>query len=290
MSWRTIVVTSKCKLTYKNDYLIIRSEQLKAIHLSEISTIIIDSTAVTLTSYLISALLDRKVKIVFCDAKRNPQGEILPYYGCHNASKRLNQQIGWSKDFSTLLWTVIIKEKILKQADVLKEIESDKYSLLYEYIDGLTIGDKTNREGHSAKVYFNALFGKDFTREQDNDINVMLNYGYSILLSQFNKEIVANGYSTQLGMKHHNEFNMFNLSSDIMEPFRVLIDKIVYENQDQTYSGEIKNKLIQVLNQKVVINNASYYVPNAISIYVRSIFEALNKEKLECIKFFDYEL
>lgn len=114
MSWRTIVITNKCKLTYKNDYLIIRSEQLRAIHLSEISTIIIDSTAVTLTSYLISALLDRKVKIVFCDEKRNPQGEILPYYGCHNASKRLNQQIAWSKDFSTLLWTVIIKEKILK--------------------------------------------------------------------------------------------------------------------------------------------------------------------------------
>jgi len=64
--------------------------------------------------------------------------------------------------------------------------------------------DATNREGHAAKVYFNALFGLNFTRTSDNFVNAALNYGYSIILLTFTREIVANGYITQLGLYHQN--------------------------------------------------------------------------------------
>ena len=87
MTWRTIFIKSKAKLSYKNDYLVVRNEEIHMIHLSEINTVIIDSTAVTITSYLISEMLSRKIKLVFCDDKRNPQGEVVPYYGCHDSSK-----------------------------------------------------------------------------------------------------------------------------------------------------------------------------------------------------------
>jgi CRISPR-associated endonuclease Cas1 subtype II len=91
----------------------------------------------------------------------------------------------------------------------------------------VVLGDKTNREGHAAKVYFNALFGKDFSRKQLNDINAGLNYGYSIILSMFSREIVKNGCITQIGIKHSNYFNQYNLASDLMEPFRVIIDHVL---------------------------------------------------------------
>ncbi|MEE0725860.1 MAG: CRISPR-associated endonuclease Cas1, partial [Clostridium saudiense] len=84
MTWRTVVITNKAKLSYKNDYLIVRNDEVKLIHLSEINTIIIDTTAATMTSYLISEMLSRKIKIIICDKKRNPQGEIVSYYGSHN--------------------------------------------------------------------------------------------------------------------------------------------------------------------------------------------------------------
>ena len=290
MTWRTVVIENKAKLSYKNDYLIVRGEKIKTIHLSEISTIIIDNTAVTLTSYLISELLDRKIKLVFCDHQRNPQGEVLPYYGCHNSSKKIQEQLNWDSQYSGIIWTRIIYEKIMNQANLLKEIESDRYKLLYNYLDQLTILDETNREGHSAKIYFNTLFGMDFSREQDNDINIMLNYGYSILLSQFNKEIVANGCLTQLGIKHKNEFNPFNLSSDLMEPFRPIVDRLVYELREHTFNGNTKLKLLQLLNKKVVINDSSQYLPNAISIYVKSVIEALKNKDMNLIKFVEYEL
>ena len=52
---------------------------------------------------------------------------------------------------------------------------------LVTYADELEYFDNTNREGHAAKVYFNSLFGKGFSRDDVNDINAALNYGYSIL-------------------------------------------------------------------------------------------------------------
>ncbi len=106
----------------------------------------------------------------------------------------------------------------------------------------IELGDKTNREGHAAKVYFNALFGMDFSRSKECAINAALNYGYGILLSCFNREVIANGYITQLGLFHNNMFNQFNLASDLMEPFRILVDRIVVKNKPEKFESERKNE------------------------------------------------
>ena len=59
-----------------------------------------------------------------------------------------------------------------------------------------------------------ALFGLSFTRTEDSLVNAALNYGYSIILSAFTREIVAGGYITQLGLFHDNMFNQFNFASE----------------------------------------------------------------------------
>lgn len=92
LSWRTIVVQSHVKLSYKNDYMISRGEDVKMVHLSEINTIIIDSTQVSVTSYLLCELVKRKIKVIFCDEKRNPCSELMPYYGTYNSSKRFESK------------------------------------------------------------------------------------------------------------------------------------------------------------------------------------------------------
>lgn len=289
MTWRTVVIKTKAKLSYKNDYLVIRNENVKMIHLSEINTLIIDSTAVTITSYLISEMLSKKIKVIFCDNKRNPQSKIVPYYGSHDSSKKIHLQLQWD-DYAKDVWTRIIKEKIINQAKLLKYCLNDNYKKLYNYADQLELFDSTNREGHAAKVYFNTLFGTGFNRDDADDINAALNYGYTILLSQFNKEIVADGYLTQLGIKHSNYFNYFNLSSDIMEPFRPLVDKIILDNYGKTFTGAMKLELLDILNKKVKIKGRDQYVSNAIGIYVRSVINAIEKKNIDLIEFFEYEL
>ncbi|MGL5869586.1 type II CRISPR-associated endonuclease Cas1 [Clostridium chrysemydis] len=275
MSWRTVVVTEKCKLSYKNNYMIIRNEEVKMVHLSEMNLLVIDTTLVSITSILLCELLNRKIKIIFCDERHNPKGEVTSYYGSHNTSKKVQNQSKWTNDIKSKVWKKIIEQKIINQAKVLELYEKENVDKLKKYAKEVDIDDNTNREGFSAKVYFNSLFGSDFSRSLDDDINAALNYGYSILLSTVNKEVVSNGYITQLGVNHKNEFNQFNLGCDLMEPFRPFIDCIVFKNKRDLLDKEFKYKLINVLNEKALIDGKEYYLSNAIQIYTRSILKAI---------------
>ena len=158
--------------------------------------------------------------------------------------------------------------------------------LLQGYLEEITYGDATNREGHAAKVYFNALFGKDFTRTDDLLINAALNYGYSILLSAFNREIVLNGYLTQLGLFHDNMFNQFNLASDLMEPFRPLVDRMVLQMTLVEFEHLQKMELVNLLNKEVIINDRCEFISNAIKIYCKSVFDALEDGDVSLIRFY----
>ncbi len=158
--------------------------------------------------------------------------------------------------------------------------------MLFGYLNEITFGDETNREGHAAKVYFNALFGKDFTRTIECPANAALNYGYSILLSIFNREITSNGYITQLGLFHDNMFNQFNLASDLMEPFRPLVDKLVMELEPEQFETEEKRNILQIMDEDVIIGGRVENILNAIKIYTRSIFNALNENDVAEIKFY----
>ena len=54
MSFRTIVITNKANLNYKNRFLIVKQElEEKYIHLSEIDTIIVDSISESISTYLL---------------------------------------------------------------------------------------------------------------------------------------------------------------------------------------------------------------------------------------------
>ena len=251
----------------------------------------LESTAISLTASLVSELLKRKIKVVFCDEKRNPCGEILPYYGSHDTSIKIRKQIVWDAATKAAIWTEVVSDKIRKQSEFLLELgKMAEASLLQSYLAEITFGDTTNREGHAAKVYFNAVFGMHFTRTEENPINAALNYGYTIILSAFNREVVNNGYITQLGIFHDNMFNPFNLSSDIMEPFRILVDRKVYSMQPEKLEHEEKVELVNLLNEEVYIAERKEYVNNAIKIYVKSILDALSENDSSMIRFYKNEL
>lgn len=290
MSWRTVVVSSSAKLDYQLGYLVVRKDVTVKVHISEISILIIESTAVSLTAALLNELMRKKIKVIFCDEKRNPSSELLPYYGSHDTSAKIREQIRWSEQEKTLIWTEIVTEKIRKQADTLDQYGKSEAKLLRKYIEEIEYGDTTNREGHAAKVYFNALFGMDFTRTEENSINAALNYGYGILLSAFNREIVMNGYITQIGLFHNNMFNQFNLGSDLMEPFRSIVDQQVKNMMPQKFESEEKRTILEILQNEVLIAGRKEYVSNAIKIYCKSIFDALSSNDISLIKFYQYEL
>ena len=290
MSWRTIIISQSAKLDYQMGYMVVRRETVVKIHISEIYMLLIETLAVSLTAALLLELTKRKVKVILCDEKRNPSSELLPYYGSHDTSQKIKKQIAWDKDVKTAVWTEIVSEKIRQQAALLEECGLKESEMLHQYLKELRYGDTSNREGHAAKVYFNALFGMDFTRGEDNATNAALNYGYSIILSCFTREIAANGYITQLGLFHDNMYNPFNLASDLMEPYRPLVDRIVKKKNLDTFEHDDKIDMLRLLDEEIWINNRREYVSNAIKIYTKSVFDALNDQDISLIRFYRYEL
>lgn len=290
MSWRIVVISNCAKLEYKMDYMIVRQSEITKIHLSEILMLIVESTAVSLTAGLLNELTKRKIKIVFCDEKRNPSSELVSYYGSHDTSAKVRQQIGWTTEIKSVIWTEIVSEKIRNQQRFLDSLCKKENEMLKQYLMEIQPGDVTNREGHAAKVYFNAVFGMEFSRSLDIPINAALNYGYGILLSAFNREIVANGYITQLGLFHDNMFNQFNLGSDLMEPFRILVDREVYRMNPDKLERDEKMHLVNILNHEVIIDGKRNYVINAIKIYCKSVFDAINDNDVSLIRFYSDEL
>lgn len=290
MSWRTVVISSSAKLDYQMGFMVVRTDKTVKIHLSEMENLLVESTAVSLTAALLSELMKKKIKVIFCDEKRNPSSELIAYYGSHDTSAKIRTQIEWLVDIRKTVWTEIVAEKIRKQAEHLRYWNRPEADMLYQYIEEIEFDDETNREGHAAKVYFNALFGMDFTRTAENSTNAALNYGYGIILSAFNRCITANGYLTQLGLFHDNMFNPFNLGSDLMEPFRPIVDLKVKRLQPLKFEHEEKMEVLKILQQEVKIAGRTEYVNNAIKIYVKSVFDAINNNDPAMIKFYSNEL
>ena len=278
MGWRTVIVNTHSKLSYKNNHLIFKdASRTELIHLSEVDILLLETTDIVLSTMLIKRLVDENILVIFCDDKRLPTAYLMPYYGRHDSSLQLSRQITWSEEAKAQVWTTIIAQKILNQAFYLGSCGFlEKSQSVIDLYHGLDLFDPSNREGHAARIYFNTLFGNDFSREQDSDINAALDYGYTLILSMFAREIVLSGCMTQFGLKHANQFNQFNLASDIMEPFRPIIDRIVYENRNSSFV-KIKRELFTIFSDTFHYNSKDMYLSNIVSDYTKKVIQALNQ-------------
>lgn len=289
MGFRTVIVNSRAKLEFRLNFMIVRGENEKRIFIDEINTLIVQSTAVSLTAALLSELIRSGVKVIFCDEKFNPCSELVPYYGAHNTSKRYKIQMQWRDETKDEIWRLIIAQKITNQKNYLqKRGFVAEAELIGSYIPDILPGDVTNREGHSAKVYFNCLMPCGVSRRDGGFLNGCLNYGYAVLLSCFNREIVASGYLTQFGIWHDNEFNQFNLSSDLMEPFRTIVDEVAFSLPEG--DKEFKRKMADILNFQISIDGKTTTLDLAVRTYVRSVLNALEASDPSLIIFPSYEL
>ncbi|WP_179203774.1 MULTISPECIES: type II CRISPR-associated endonuclease Cas1 [Vagococcus] len=279
MGWRTLVINKHSKISYKNNHLIFKSiDQSEMIHLSEIDMLILETTDISITTMLIKRLIDENILILFCDDKRLPIGKLLPFYARHDSSLQLTKQVNWSVDRKAIVWTEIINQKIKNQSIYLAACDfNEKSQAIAKLKSELQLFDPTNREGHAARIYFNTLFGNDFTREANNDINAGLNYGYTLLLSIFSRELVLTGCMTQFGLKHANQFNDFNLASDIMEPFRPIVDNIIYTYRDTPFRT-MKKRLFDIFSDTYSYNEKEMYLTNIASDYTKKVIKVLNEE------------
>jgi CRISPR-associated endonuclease Cas1 subtype II len=253
--------------------MVIKDEKMTLVHVSEINTVIFETPAVSVTGVLLSELAKNKVCILFCDEKHLPQGQYVPFSSHYMSSSHILEQAEWGEELKALVWEKIVRQKIERQSDVLLHYgKKDECKMLRFYIDEIVNGDCTNREGFAAKVYFNALFDSVFSRkDSDNAYNACLDYGYAILLGIVSREVVKSGYSLAIGIHHHNIFNSNNLACDVMEPFRPIVDCIVYTNFNGYLDAEMKKRLWNLANTEVVINGKNSFLVNAVADFFRDV-------------------
>lgn len=286
MSFRTVVITKESKLSLRMNHLVVKNEKVQQIPLGEILTLVIENPNITMTAHLLNALTEHKIITIVCGKERLPQTIVHSIYGHHRQSRLIEEQFNWDEKLKDELWKKIICLKILHQKKVInkyfKKLDTSNFD---RYIDETLSGDSTNREGHAAKVYFNIIFGEELTRETDHSFNAALNYGYQILLSVLTRTIVCKGYLSEIGISHHNEYNLYNLSSDLMELLRPLIDDIVLAEIGTHFDKEAKRKILDIFNKKIIVNKKAYYLVHGVEIYVDSVFKFLKTGDEKVLKF-----
>lgn len=286
MGFRTIVINEHSKLAYKNNHLTYKSaNQQEVIALSEIDLLILETTDISITTALISQLSEANIAMIFCDQKRLPTAQLIPYYGKHDSSLQLQNQINWMIERKEQAWFNILSQKIDNQSQFLyANAFEEKGQAIVDLLTTLQPGDPSNREGHASRILFNTLYGNDFSREKGNDINAGLDYGYTLIMSLFAREIVKCGCLTQLGINHTNQFNPFNLASDLMEPFRVLVDEIVYTHKEKSFPV-IKRHLFTLFKRTYDYNGSQMYLTNIVSHYVKASIDYLHESQEKMPRF-----
>lgn len=279
MGWRSVIITQHAKLSYSAHMMRVQTgDGINQIPIEDIDLLLISTTQAVISSALISELSKQNTKVIFTDSKNQPTCETVGYYPNNRSLGILKKQISWNEDRKQKLWTKIIELKMTNQTKVLKLRNIECEDLASE-IDKLEIGDPTNREAVAAQKYFPRLFDEqNFSRRISSAANAALDYGYSILLSSVNKEIVSNGYLTQLGIHHHSDENQFNLGSDLMECFRPVVDYWVSGQKFDALTPDIKYGLVDMLNVELDYNGKTMLLRNIIPDYVRKCMNYLNEE------------
>lgn len=222
--------------------------------LEDIGAVVIESEQVTLTSYLISSLLENKVALIVCDSRHMPSGLMLPLDGNTLQSERFDAQISASLPLKKQLWQQTVSMKIRNQGAVLRKLNGMEIGNMLAWASKVRSGDPDNLEGRAAAYYWRNLFGEDsgFVRRQDgDDPNALLNYGYAILRAVIARSLVASGLNPTFGIHHSNKYNAYCLADDIMEPYRPYVDLLVLDiilkyNLPPQISSETKRHLLTI--------------------------------------------
>lgn len=278
MGWRTVMITQHAKVSYGSHQLIVQTiDGTSQIPISDIQVLLVGTMSAVITTAAINALIQAEAKIIFTGRDGQPVCETLGYYPSNRDASLITQQLNWQANVKEQLWTKIVHEKIAMQIQVCQLLQLETAALDVELLR-LESGDVTNREAVVARKYFNLMFDNDFSRRDFSPINAALNYGYSILLSTIDREIVANGYLTQFGIHHHNEGNEFNLGSDLMEPFRPIIDCWVAQQRFNDFTPDIKFGLVDLLNLELMYNGERTILRHALTKYVAASLNFLSEQ------------
>lgn len=222
--------------------------ELSRIPFDEISALITNAHGLTFTNNVLIRLSEIGAPLVISNDKHIPVSVLMPLDGNYEISKRIRYQIQATKPLNKQIWSSLVKSKIKHQSEILELIGKNPIPI-HSLLKKVKSGDPSNVEAIAAKRYWHALFGKDFRRDKELDgINSLLNYGYIVLRSTVARSVISAGLHPSIGVHHSNSQNPFCLVDDLMEPFRPIIDYVVFnlvKNNLYELNAQIKSEIVK---------------------------------------------
>ena len=288
MLYRSIYIGNPAYLKLKDKQLKVTDPETKeekgSVPIEDIGLLMLDHYQITLSHQLIQELMKNNVILISCDERHLPLAGMLPFSGNSLFSERVKTQIEVSEPLKKQLWKQTIECKIQNQLKVLEQL--DKYaSPMYEYHKQVKSGDTTNMEGIAAQHYWKYLIDNDFLRERFGDYpNPFFNFGYGVLLSIMARALVDTGFLLVLGIFHRNKYNPYCLASDIMEPYRPIVDLLVMKwlqlhPEKQSLDKESKTFLLQIATQDVNIEKLVHPLIVGVKMTASSLLKCYTGEK-----------
>lgn len=280
-------------LSLHRGFLLLKNDELhieRNIPLDNILAVVFSAHNATISKNLINAVCADGGTVIFCDKSYTPNAITIPYTNHWLMSSRIKQQLGCSVPLQKNLWKNIVQHKILNQAAILEHFFPDNQNVerLKRLAKDTLSNDSRNHEGQAANIYFKSLFGHKFIRDRlNNDINILLNYAYMVLRAMTARAIAGNGLLPYIGIKHCNKMNQLPLVDDIMEPFRAIADKIVFEELTKLVNidhieltPEIKRNLTTIISYPVDTNKGTLSLNDAIYGFVSGLVTSYETKKV----------
>ena len=282
---RTLEVSSKANLRVKLNQLIIRNDEGEhSIPFEDIGFLILDNPQITCSQSVFRHCARENVALIVTDEKHLPTSILLPLDVHSTQGKIMRMQASTPEQVRHIIWQQIIRAKISMQAEVLNAVHNIKSARLERLAKTVQPGDTTNHEAQASRIYFKSLFGKDFKRDQDgsNGTNILLNYGYSLMRAACSRALMGAGLHPAFGVHHHNQYNVFCLADDVMEPLRPLVDRCVVELSQTEAPAELnrdtKSSLLTLLSDPVLMKKRQLPLMVALVTYCASLRKILEKQ------------
>ncbi len=287
---QTIIFTKPASLSLKNEQLVISSKDLEDVvtrPIEDIGFMVIANQMVSMTIPLLNALADNNVSVILCDNKQMPKSMLMTLDGNKTLQESYRYQIEATEPTKKKLWKQIVECKIKSQANLMDSLGFEGNVLKPLYMN-VKSGDSDNREGAAARIYWKTIFGNQFKRVREgNQPNAMLNYGYAILRSAVARALIGSGLYPAFGIFHRNRYNAFPLADDIMEPYRVYVDEIVYriymDGAVDELNIEVKKELMRVLFADVKIGKIYRPLEIALSMTSASLLRVYKGDEKKLI-------
>lgn len=278
-------------LSLSRGFLVVENQESKKnIPLNNILSLVLSANDTILSKNIVNAICDNGGVIIFCNKSYLPNAITFPCIGHWLSAPRIKNQIECSLPLRKNLWKNIVQNKILNQAKVLEYFfpQHQKGARLRWLAKETLSNDARNHEGQAAGIYFKALFGKKFVRDRlEDDVNIMLNYGYTVLRAMVARAVAGNGLLPHLGIKHCNKVNPLPLVDDLIEPFRAVVDKIVFEEINKLVdikhielTPEIKRSLTKVIIYPVQTPKGCVSLNDAVNDFVASLVTSFETKKV----------